>query len=73
MRRFRKRIKVRSNKNPIPSSNERTKDTNSMQRSSLVSKLKHKLKQKKHFVTGGERTNGQGIGLFASFRSNFHR
>ena len=73
MRRFRERIKVRSNKNPIPSSNERTKDTNSMQRSSLVSKLKHKLKQKKHFVTGCERTNGQGIGLFASFGSNFHR
>ena len=44
-----------------------------MQRSSLVSKLKHKLKQKKYFVTGGERTNGQGIGLFASFGSNFHR
>ena len=44
-----------------------------MQRSSLVSKLKHKLKQKKQFVTGGERTNGQGIGLFASFRSNYHR
>ena len=73
MRGIRKRIKVRSNKNPIPSCNERTKDTNSMQRSSLVSKLKHKLKQKKHFVPGGERTNGQGIGLFASFGSNFHR